>query len=79
MEKYTIVRNNNTINAILRRVSKLNNCKGELYASKWHYIERTVVEDNCHFFRFKYKGELYSSKYFDGCFKPFVIKHTVKW
>lgn len=50
MEKYTIVRNNNTINAILRRVSKLNNCKGELYASKWHYIERTVVEDNCHFF-----------------------------
>ena len=79
-----VVRDKRVINAILRRAAKKNNVPEgiKLEASPWGYIEiyRTAADapkinhlwDS--FSNVEYKGKKYESKYFDGCFKPYVVE-----
>lgn len=77
-------------NAILRRAAKKNNLHPsfELYLFQGH-IECSAVRDTSdldyeqyrterfnksNFSNVEYKGKKYMSKYFDGCFCPFVVE-----
>lgn len=83
-----IVTDARVANAILRRAAKLNNLHPsfELYLFQGH-IECSAVKEhdlcyddylrqicNTDFSGVEYKGKKYMSKYFDGCFKPFVVE-----
>lgn len=82
-----IVTDARVANAILRRAAKKNKLHPAfcMYLFKG-YIECSAVKDHdlsydeyrseLHktlFNGVKYKGKKYCSKYFDGCFKPFVV------
>lgn len=76
-------------NAILRRAAKKNNLHPafKLYLFQGH-IECDMIAENdlsydeymferhnkTHFSNVEYKGKKYMSKYFDGCFCPFVVE-----
>lgn len=75
---YQSVGNKNTLKAILRRIHVLNNCKGELYPhEKYLYIEQSDPEDNCEFGFIVYKNKVYTSKYVDGCFCPYIYRVSI--
>lgn len=79
-----VVRDRRVINAILRRAAKKNNIpKGiKMESSQWGYIEiyRTdadapEINYSWHsFYDVEYKGKMYESRYFSGCFKPYVVE-----
>lgn len=79
-----VVKDRRVINAILRRAAKKNNVpKGiKMEASAWGYIEIYRTESDApainylwdSFSNVEYKGKKYQSKYFSGCFKPYVVE-----
>jgi hypothetical protein len=87
MEYREVITDKRVINAVLRAARKANEKRLGItvpsdtyaYASKWGYIETCgdwrkydhIIGD---FNGVEYKGKLYATKYFDGCFKPFVVE-----
>ena len=79
-----VVGDKRVINAILRRAAKKNNVPEgiKMEASPWGYIEiyRTDADAPAinhlwdSFSNVEYKGKKYMSKYFDGCFNPYVVE-----
>ena len=79
-----VVKDKRVINAILRRAAKKNNVpeRIKMEASPWGYIGiyRTDADAPAinhlwdSFSNVEYKGKKYMSKYFDGCFNPYVVE-----
>lgn len=85
-----IIKDKRIGNAILRRAMQKQKDvmpKGWiLYLSQWGYITEACVEDDgdpdglhsaiyCASFNgVEYKGKLYKSQYFDGCFSPYIVE-----
>lgn len=79
-----VVKDKRVINAILRIAAKKNNVpKGiRMEASQWGYIEIYRADADApainylwySFSDVEYKGKKYMSKYFSGCFKPYVVE-----
>lgn len=85
-----IVTDARVANAILRRAAKKNNLHPafKMYLFQGH-IECSAIGDTSSlsreerdrnlyykdsFSNVEYKGKKYMSKYFDGCFKPFIVE-----
>lgn len=79
-----VVTDRRVINAILRRAAKKNNVPNgiKIEASPWGYIEIYRTDADAprinhlwsSFHNVEYKGKKYESKYFDGCFCPYVVE-----
>lgn len=79
-----VVKDRRVINAILRRAAKKNNVPNgiKMEASTWGYIEICRTDADApsinhlwsSFYNVEYKGKKYESKYFSGCFKPYVVE-----
>lgn len=79
-----VVRDRRVINAILRRAAKQNNVPEgiKMVASEWGYIEiyrtdadaPTINHLWTSFSDVEYKGKKYKSRYFSGCFNPYVVE-----
>lgn len=79
-----VVTDRRVINAILRRAAKKNNVPNgiKMEASPWGYIEIYRTDADAprinhlwsSFYNVEYKGKKYESKYFDGCFCPYVVE-----
>lgn len=66
----------NVATAILRKMCKENSINFEnVFISKFGYVETVnFSEKGIHFCKTEYKGIKYKVAYFDGCFKPFIVK-----
>jgi hypothetical protein len=73
----TIIKDGRIANAVLRKMSKENNFEIEnvYFDQCYKYINTVDINkpdaDLC---KTEYKGNRYKVKYFDGCFKPFIVR-----
>lgn len=70
-----IVKNFNTLKAMAKRgLIKLDNQTGETIESLYSRIKHTCYYVDSGEPSFTYKGKTYATKYFSGCFMPFIVE-----